>query len=103
MSSHSPYSNCEDVNNICLDNLSELLCREYIAGVQILDNVRIENTSLASESQLYKKVKVSSCITAYISGYIARVLLKFFGNCAICEINIRFQESTNLDHDYIKS
>lgn len=105
MSAHSPYSNCEeDVNTICLDNLREFLCREYIAGVQSVDSLAIENTSHIPETRLYKKVKVSSCITTYISGYVARFLLKYFGNCRICNNNICFQENTNLvDHDYITS
>lgn len=101
MSAHSPYSNCEeDTSSVCLNNLRSFLCGEFIAGVQPLEEGVVENTTLASQVLLYKKVKVARCITTYISGYVARFLLKSFGRCVLCKKNICFQENAS-DHDYI--
>lgn len=101
MSAHSPYSNCQPDSNDCLDNLRSFLLNENIPGVQHLDSQPMAHSLVPSQIVLVKKTKVARCITSYISGYVARYLLKRFGKCNNCKQNITHQEENVNDHDYI--
>lgn len=88
MSAHSPHSNCEeDTNTYALDNLRSFLTGQYIEGIQPIETPS-ENVCLPLDIPFYQKTKVARCTITYMSGYIARVLLKY---CKNCEISIRIK------------
>lgn len=101
MSAHSPYSNCEQDESQCLDNLRSFLLNESIDGVQPLDSAQSERAQPLNIS-FVKRNKVARCIITYISGYVTKFLLKRFGDCKNCKENISFVERTS-DYDFIIS
>lgn len=102
MSAHSPHSNCEeDTNTYALDNLRSFLTGQYIEGIQPIETPS-ENVCLPLDIPFYQKTKVARCTITYMSGYIARVLLKYCKNCEICKQNLCIQHSDK-DQDFIQA
>lgn len=98
MTSHSHGSNC--INDNCtegLDNLRSFLTGASVAGIRSLE------TSIAwatiPANLIKKQKKVTRCTVVYMSGYIAKLLLKLSKNC---RTNVLFRSSP-LDDDFIQA
>lgn len=86
-STHSPGANCEeDFSSGVLDNLRTFLTGEEMAGVTPIDaseidmEVNIEDLPVGG-----RKSRVARATLAYIAGYVAKKMLKKFGNCDECK------------------
>ncbi|KAJ8910621.1 hypothetical protein NQ315_002857 [Exocentrus adspersus] len=100
MSTHSPNSNCqEDYHTGALDNLRSFITGEVLPGVTPLPDY--EEPEVPSTVTLHRRSKVSRCTATYISGFIARKLLRKT-KCENCKSNLLFRDNNN-DTDFIKA
>ncbi|KAJ8911831.1 hypothetical protein NQ315_012561 [Exocentrus adspersus] len=100
MSTHSPNSNCqEDYHTGALDNLRSFITGEVLPGVTPLPDD--EEPEVPSTVTLHRRSKVSRCTATYISGFIARKLLRKT-KCENCKSNLLFRDNNN-DTDFIKA
>lgn len=93
MSTHSPGANYEnDDGNGALDNLHCFLTGDVVPGVSLLEPEDIAITIPPSVTD-FKKSKITRCILTYISGFIAKKLLKQI-DFDICKQKLLYR-----DHD----
>lgn len=68
------------------------LLDEIMPGIQPIDpQPAFQSVDIPSEIVLVRKTKVVRCIISYISGYIARYLLRRIEKCSSCKQNITYQ------------
>ncbi|KAJ8976852.1 hypothetical protein NQ317_012976 [Molorchus minor] len=102
MSSHSPFSNCEE-SELCdvLDNLQSYLTGEDIAGVTSLQD---NDITLAVPSNIIniKRSRIGRCTITYVTGYFVRKAIQIVKDCEFCKANYLYSDY-NKDHDFIEA
>lgn len=99
MSTHSPGANCEEDNSEgALENLRYFLTSEILPGVESIET-DIDEFEIPPSAVSYRTSKLSRCTFTYISGFIARKVLKKI-HCDNCRNNMLFREH-NVDLDFI--
>lgn len=99
---HSPGANCEDDKHEGpLDNLRCFLTGEVIAGI-----APIEDSSVIVEPPqnipIFRKSKIARCTATYISGFVAKKMLRKVSSCSACKKNLFFRDNNN-DLDFIEA
>lgn len=109
MATHSTGSNCQkDMDTECLDNLRSFLTGELIPGVRPLEtdeDFTSKISDISKDIPLQNRTKIARCTIVYMSGYIAKTILKspFIKKCDHCKKNLSIRHYNSMDDDFIES
>ncbi|KAJ8935624.1 hypothetical protein NQ318_006467 [Aromia moschata] len=104
MSSHSPFSNCEELETCeVIDNLQCFLTGEAVAGVSALsDDDAPVNVRLPSNLYRKPKSKIERCSITYIAGYFIKKIKNLIKYCEVCKVNYLYSDCVK-DTEFIEA